>query len=285
MTLSYTIAAPAKINLALRVLGKRPDFYHDLCTLVAFADFADFLDITFAAIETLAVTGPYARALADLPMADNLVMKTLAAYRMAGGDIPPLAMILHKHIPPQTGLGGGTADAMALLRFLRGYGRHPAGLDFMALAARIGADGPMCFLSRPLLATGLGDKILPLRHWPKIYGILCWPENGVATQAAFAQIRNFSPLPDWAAQTDWDFARIENLLAADNNDFYAALSPAYPDWVAARKNLQTLPELLGCGLSGSGSAQFALFTTRRARDEAAQKLSLPTSWQWRGFGG
>jgi 4-diphosphocytidyl-2-C-methyl-D-erythritol kinase len=272
-----TVFAPAKINLALRITGKRADGYHDLCSLVGFADYGDWLEITPATQDQLTITGPYAAALRDLPPEENSLWRVLGAYRQAGGKIGGLQIALHKFLPPQGGVGGGAADAGALLRFLNAYGTTPAAVDWHKIAQAAGADGPMCYHSAALIAQGIGAEIIRLTRLPDLYGWLLLPDSKVDTKSAFSMVKTYAPLPAWSSQRIWDVTDLRGLQNAQN-DFAPVLQSAYADW-------PDWPTLLGrehqaavlYGLSGSGSTHFVLCANRAAQAQIGPALST-----WRG---
>jgi len=149
--------APAKVNLTLHVLGRRPDGYHEIESLVAFADIGDRL--TFAPDEALAldVTGPTAEAAGA--GADNLVLKAAHALAERIDGLRLGRFDLDKQLPVASGIGGGSADAAATLRLLTSlWGIDPAHAS--AVAPRIGSDVPACLLSLPVRGEGAGDAIL-----------------------------------------------------------------------------------------------------------------------------
>lgn len=270
--MELVITAPAKINLALRITGKRADGYHDLCALNVFADWGDYLSITPATADSLTIVGPMAEALANLPVVANSVWRILQAYRAAGGQTPGLRITLYKNIPPQTGLGGGSADAAALLRYLKIYGQHNADLSFAALAQKIGADGPMCYFSAPCITQGIGDRITPVMAFPSLCGWLLLPPSRSATPDAFARVRHFSQPPDWAARQHWTYDELRQ-LSQPANDFYPVLQPHFPDWPDLTTALiGTGGDVLLHGLSGSGSAHFILCPDRRAQQRVLPLL-------------
>ena len=116
MALALTDAAPAKVNLFLHVLGRRPDGYHELDSLAVFAGAADRLEAYAAEDLSLALRGPFGRALETEP--DNLVLRAARLLADAAGVRPQARLVLHKHLPVASGIGGGSADAAAALRLL-----------------------------------------------------------------------------------------------------------------------------------------------------------------------
>src|SRR5262249_52649544 len=152
--------ARAKVNLWLKVVGRRGDGYHLLDSLVAFADLADSLDVASADRLSLAVDGPAAAALDG--EGDNLVLKAARLLAEHAGVTSGAALRLTKHIPVAAGLGGGSADAAATLQALADLWRLKlSDAELLGLAAKLGADVPMCLVGRTAVASGIGEKLAP----------------------------------------------------------------------------------------------------------------------------
>ena len=178
--------ARAKVNLTLRVVGRRVDGYHDLESMVAFADCADRLTLRTDGELQLKTTGPLADACGDV--GDNLVLKAarLLAERVAG--LKSGTFTLHKVLPVAAGIGGGSADAAAALRLLaRANGLAIDDARLIEVARLTGADVPVCVPSRACVMTGVGEKLLALKL-PKLAGVLVNPRVAVATRDVFAAL-------------------------------------------------------------------------------------------------
>jgi len=191
-------AAPAKVNLALHVTGRRADGYHELESLVVFVDVADEVTAHPAKSDRLRVSGPFAAAAGGGE--SNLVMRAVKAFRARWPDRLPegLDVALTKNLPVAAGIGGGSADAAATLRLLAGM----AGGDFSiaelnALALSLGADVPVCLLSRPSEVRGVGEIIHPLRSFPTTHLVLVNPLIPVVTADVFRRLeqRTNPPMP------------------------------------------------------------------------------------------
>ncbi|MGA7994266.1 MAG: 4-(cytidine 5'-diphospho)-2-C-methyl-D-erythritol kinase, partial [Bradyrhizobium sp.] len=153
--------ARAKVNLTLRVVGRRVDGYHDLESLVAFADCADHVSLSVGPELQLVTTGPLAQACGET--SDNLVFK---AAKLLGEKVPKLergAFVLDKVLPVAAGIGGGSADAAAALRLLaRANNLAVEDPRLIEVARLTGADVPVCLNSRACVMTGVGETLLPL---------------------------------------------------------------------------------------------------------------------------
>src|ERR1700694_649083 len=219
----------AKFNLTLRVVGRRVDGYHDLESMVAFADCADRLSLTPGSKLNLRTTGPLAQDCGET--AENLVFK---AAKLLAERVPDLRLgdfTLDKVLPVAAGIGGGSADAAAALRLLaqtNGLAIDDARL--IEVAQLTGADVPVCLASLACVMTGVGETLLPL-SLPKLPCVLVNPRVPVATRDVFKALglRNGELLVgagDVLRATDWpdDGASIEDwveVLAAGSNDLEA----------------------------------------------------------------
>lgn len=270
MTESVVEPAWAKINLTLRLTGRRGDGYHLLDSLVAFAETGDRLTY-LPSCEPLAlhVTGPMAPALAAAGGGGS-VLRAAQALAEAAGIAATGQMRLDKHLPVAAGIGGGTADAAAALRLLARQWPAAAAIDLAALAPGLGADVPVCLASRPMRMTGIGETLTPVRVPPAAI-LLVNPGRPVATAAVFKARRGpFSaplPVPDLP-----DTAALAAFVRGGGNDLQAAaisVEPAIAQLLAA---LESLPGCLVAAMSGSGGTCFGLFVNDPAARAAAADL-------------
>ncbi len=159
----FTEQARAKVNLTLRVRGRRADGYHDLDSLVAFADVGDTVSLTLGPERVVTVTGPFAAGIAG----PNLLDRCLAFAGMATAPLQLGAVRLEKQLPVAAGLGGGSADTAALLRAIRRANDRPDAAavdDWFRLAAQLGADVPVCLENRASFISGIGETVVPRRR-------------------------------------------------------------------------------------------------------------------------
>jgi 4-diphosphocytidyl-2-C-methyl-D-erythritol kinase len=274
--------APAKINLALHVTRRREDGYHDLESLVVFADLADELEAVPAQKDSLAIIGPFAAGLGNGE--NNLVLRALAAFRTRWPDgvTTSLAMRLTKNLPIAAGIGGGSADAAAALRMMAALSSHPIPVAELAdLAARLGADVPACLVSTPLIARGVGEVLSPLPHFPALHIVLVNPLIPLPTADVFRRLRAHDnyPLPELPSPLTRP-AQLGIWLAETRNDLQPPaikLVPMIGDIVAQ------LAETQGCILarmSGSGATCFGLFGSVGQAHQAAQTMRAAHPDHW-----
>jgi 4-diphosphocytidyl-2-C-methyl-D-erythritol kinase len=272
--------ARAKVNLTLRVVGRRVDGYHDLESVVAFADCADRLTLLPGAELQLATTGPLADACGEV--ADNLVLK---ATRLLGERVPGLksgTFTLHKVLPVAAGIGGGSADAAAALRLLaRANGLAMDDRRLTEVARLSGADVPVCLASHACVMTGVGENILPL-ELPKLPCVLVNPRVAVATKDVFQALglRNGELLvgfTDIIQAIAWPEAGASleewvEAFAASSNDLEA---PAARIQSVIGRVIGALNATDGAWLarmSGSGATCFAIYENTAEAGRAAEKI-------------
>jgi 4-diphosphocytidyl-2-C-methyl-D-erythritol kinase len=276
--------APAKLNLYLHVLGRRPDGYHELDSLVAFADVGDTIGVRPADGLSLTIDGPFASSLAAEPASGNLV--TRAARLLAesvGRSDPAVAITLTKRLPVASGIGGGSADAAATLRALArlwGLGAdHPS---LGPLAARLGADVPVCLTGRSAYFGGIGDIVDPAPPLPPCAVVLVNPGIPLSTPAVFkARSGPFSTAARLSGdRAPTDAAGFAGLLASRHNDLTAPALSLVPEIGTVLEALSSAPGCLLARLSGSGATCFALFGDEAAARAAAAKIKAAQPDWW-----
>ena len=272
--------ACAKVNLTLRVNGRRTDGYHDLESVVAFADCADRLTLTPGSNLDLKMLGPLAQACGDT--SDNLVLK---AARLLGERVPDMkagSFSLDKVLPVAAGIGGGSADAAAALRLLSQL--NGLALDdsrVIEVARLTGADVPVCVDSRGCVMTGVGETLQPLKL-PKMPCVMVNPGVPVATKDVFAalglrkgelrvsagDVLLQKPWPDAEASLeDWVEA-----LAASSNDLEAPALRVQPVIGEVISALNATNGAWLSRMSGSGATCFAIYENTADAGRAAEKL-------------
>ena len=272
---ALTLTAPAKINLTLDVLGRRPDGYHDLRTVMQTVDLSDTVTLEPAGEGiSLSLSDP-ALPCDRRNTAFAAAEVFFAALRERGGDSFGVRMFVQKTVPQQAGMAGGSADAAAVLRGLNRLAGDPFSRDALcALGARIGADVPFCVRGGAALATGIGEVLTPVPGLSETLSIVvCKPPVGVSTGAAYNAVD----------------AHLSAVIPSDEAGLLAALAAGDPAGVGARlhnafEQALAIPEVtailtrmrsfrpLGCRMTGSGSAVFALFADDAAARACAAAL-------------
>jgi 4-diphosphocytidyl-2-C-methyl-D-erythritol kinase len=285
---ALTDDARAKVNLTLRVVGRRVDGYHDLESVVAFCDCADRLTLEPDGELHLATTGPRAQDCGEA--ADNLVLKATRLLGERVADLQAGRFTLEKVLPVAAGIGGGSADAAAALRLLARANRLALDDPRVIEVARLtGADVPVCLASEACVMTGVGETLLPLAL-PKMPCVLVNPGIAVATKDVFAAlglrrgelrvgVADVIRAPAWP---DGDASRdrwIEQ-LAAGSNDLEAPAKSIQPVIDGVLAALKGADGVRLARMSGSGATCFAIFNHDADAQRAAQSIAREHPQWW-----
>lgn len=269
------LTVPAKVNLALHVLGRREDGYHELQSLVAFAAVADgdVVTVGFGAPgpdgPRFEVSGHFGHEVPDGP--HNLAH---AAARLC----PEIGYVgLVKGLPVAAGIGGGSADAAAVLRaaaIVRGIDPR----DLAAAGLSLGADVPVCLDGRPSIMAGIGDRVTPVAL-PALHGLLVNPGLPLSTAAVFSRLERRDNAPfampeiaDAAALCDW--------LRTTRNDLEGPARAACPEIDVALDAVERREGCLLARMSGSGPTVFGLFRDAASRDAAMSQVARRGGPRW-----
>lgn len=271
------LKAPAKINLYLKILNRREDGYHNLSMLMEKISLCDEISLEKISSGVELVSPPL-----NIPPEENLAFKAAKALREVSNtsqvsDSRGVRVYLTKKIPMGGGLGGGSSDAAAVLKGLNklwGLGYPPQRLA--AIGAKLGADIPFFLYDGPAKVEGIGEKITPLKKFPKLWIILIYPGFPVDTAWAYSAWNdNGLTQKNHSVSLPADFG---SLLKALHNDFEEVVTPKHPQIQQAREALQRAGAE-GALMSGSGSIVFGLFETKDERDRALKKIAVKPQWQ------
>jgi 4-diphosphocytidyl-2-C-methyl-D-erythritol kinase len=274
----------AKINLTLRVLGRRADGYHEIESLVAFAAIGDRVALTPGPECRVAVSGPFARDI-DGP---NLLEVALALLREHDAKLQLGTVLLEKNLPVAAGLGGGSADAAALLRAVQCANPERAGaVAWHALAARLGADVPVCLAGTPALISGIGDKVEPLGAayaLPPVAAVLVNPRLPLPTAQVYAALAA-GPAPARRQPTAppsplSDLASLIDFMPRHGNDLERPATALLPIISDIKAGLAAQPGCRIAAMSGSGPTCFGLFVDDASAAQAAGVLAAMHPRWW-----
>jgi len=267
---AITRFAPAKINLALHVVGRRADGYHLLDSVVAFADCGDRITVEASDEDVFSVSGRYAEGVpTDV---GNLVLRARDALRLQTGGGGPVRIHLEKTLPIASGIGGGSSDAAATLKALRALWQADVSDEGLAaLGLSLGADVPMCLVAKPARITGIGEGVQTVSGVPAFSALLVNPGVSVSTPTIFSRLqsRDNPPLSDLPADgavegwIDW--------LRATRNDLQSPaveVAPVIADVLAALGYAGAV----FARMSGSGATCFGLFRTSLEASHASAML-------------
>lgn len=267
-----TQQAPAKVNLALDILGRRPDGYHDMRMVMQAVSLCD----TVTAEET---EGGFAlHTGGDFIPAGKKTLEQRAAeafFTAISRPIPGLSVTLEKRTPAYAGLGGGSADVAALLRILRrAYAPDMPTAELERIGLAVGSDMPFCVRGGTALAEGRGEVLTDLRPLPDCFFVICKPDFGIPTPTLFARVDGgeFGCRPDIEGMCRaLEQGDLTGVTARLGNVFEAVLPEPYHEVFAIKRRLLDLGAL-NAAMSGSGPSVFGIFRARRTAEEAARAL-------------
>ena len=267
--------APAKVNLALAVTGRRADGYHLLDTFAVFTRFGDEIEAQAAEADRFEIAGAYAAVLAG-DGGPNLLTRARDALRglilETGGKAPPVQLKLVKNLPVASGIGGGSADAAATLAALCDlWQAAPSEEALGRVALSLGADVPMCLKSRPLHARGIGEALVFAPGIAAVPLLLVNPGVAVSTPDVFRRLesRDNPPLTPLPARAD--ATALAAWVTENRNDLTAPAIEAAPVIEACLSEIRAAGAL-AAGMSGSGATTFGIFATAGKAEEAAAAI-------------
>ena len=277
--------APAKINLTLEIVGRLGTGYHQLDSLVTFADLGDAVTLEPGAPAGVTIGGPMADALSGHR---NILDTVLSALRAEAPRLALGAVHLEKHLPVAAGIGGGSADAGALLRTVRrANGSASDDVDWHALARALGADVPVCLESRPLRMTGAGDGLAEVPGgMPSLAAVLVNPLVEVPadkTARVFRALRAGAVPAGYAVPGPPRFADRAALIAfmrARGNHLADAAQAVVPDIRDVMAVLGTTPGIEYAAVSGAGPTCFGVFPDREAAEAARRTVASARPDWW-----
>ena len=269
-----TVSAPAKVNLVLDVLGRRPDGYHDVAMLMVRLSLHDRVTVALASGETVVMSCPGLELAAG---EENIAARAARLFLAHTGLSTGVAIRIDKRIPAAAGMGGGSSNAAAVLLALNdlleaGLSRH----ELQALGVRLGADVPF-FLCGEMAAwaTGIGERLEPWRGLPPLWLVLVNPRFAVSTAWVYQNLRLTHP--PRATRIPRFPERVEDLVALLRNDLEPVTSASHPEINEIKARLRDAGAL-GALMSGSGPTVFGVFADRAAAENAAGQVVRGDDW-------
>jgi len=274
-----TATANAKLNLYLHIHGKREDGYHLIETLVAFTRFGDELSVVADDDVSLIVKGEFA----DIAGAgdDNLVLRAAWALQEACKVEQGARITLTKHIPVGAGLGGGSADAAAVLKLLcKLWAVIPSRVQMHEIAVSLGADVPMCLEGKPLVARGIGEDVSPLAEaLPPLHVVLVYPHVALSTPSVYQRYQHEQILPTPAPDGITARTFFDSLKLTRNQLQRAAISLS-PEVAEVLLVLEGYPQAGMVRMCGSGSTSMALVDNAAAAEAMAKDIAKRYPHWW-----
>jgi 4-diphosphocytidyl-2-C-methyl-D-erythritol kinase len=272
-----TERARAKINLTLEVLARRADGYHELASLMAFADDAfDIVTLDLGKPVGVSLSGPFSSAIDG----DNIAERTIALLVEAQPKLRLGAITIEKHLPVAAGIGGGSADAAAVLRAAQRANPDIAeGVEWNCIAHALGADVPVCFADRACWVTGIGEKLMPLARMPELSAVLVNPMADVPpnkTAQVFKQLNlapcaNADEAPPPTPDPFADTGPLLEFMTGRGNHLERPATAVMPEITNVLRIIRQAPGCRFAGLSGAGPTCFGIFSAPAAAIEKLQK--------------
>jgi 4-diphosphocytidyl-2-C-methyl-D-erythritol kinase len=271
---SLSIAAPAKINLYLHIVGRRKDGFHLLDSLIAFVDLHDMLSLTAASELSLKIDGPFASQLTAEP--NNLVLRAARGLARICGVSDGAHLQLTKSLPIASGIGGGSSDAAATLKgLMQLWEVQPDNQALQALAVELGADVPVCLYGQNAFMGGIGEKISKAGPLPLCSLVLVNSGVAISTPAIFkaqAQAQSSFSKPGRFDYTPENVDELVSTLESRHNDLAHAAQRLFPEIGLVLGALEASQGALMARMSGSGATCFALFADPGEAEAAAINL-------------
>lgn len=269
---SMTQKAPAKVNLALDILGRREDGYHDMYMVMQSISLCDTVGVREADAGFQLHTG------GDFIPTGKKTLEQRAAeafFQRIGRPMPGLEVTLEKVTPAYAGLGGGSADVAALLRILRdAYAPDLPTEELEKIGFTVGSDMPFCVRGGTALAEGRGEILTDLKPLPACWFVLCKPDFGIPTPTLFAQVdgSELKRRPDIAGmKAALDAGYLEGAVSRLGNVFEEVLPEEYHEVFRIKGKLLELGAM-NAAMSGSGPTVFGIFRDRQAAENAWKTL-------------
>ena len=270
------IHAPAKLNLNLRVTGRRGDGYHLLDSVVVFTGFGDWIELEPAQEDSVVVTGEFASSV--LTGEDNICFRALAAFRDYGGVAGCYSITIDKRIPVGAGLGGGSSDAAVILRYLNKTSPAPlVDTRLTEAALSLGADVPVCLAGIAQRMQGIGDMLTPVDPVPHGHLVLARADAMLPTADVFQSLRENGSGEAAPLHSSEISGSVANIVAAGNDLQVAAMSLS-PEIGRVLDRLRDGNGVIAAQMSGSGSACFGLFYNGDDAATAAEILMQNGIW-------
>lgn len=271
--------APAKINLNLHVTGVRDDGYHELDSLVVFADVGDQITVTSNADLLLEVSGPFAEGVPTDHT--NIVVKAAEVLRKHHGVELGASVRLEKHLPNAAGIGGGSSDAAIVLSMLAQLWEVAEVPRDLPSVVTLGADVPVCLCApEPIRMTGIGEKLSAVPALPDFALVLVNPRVTVPTGPVFQNLKSKTNAGLSPLSSQLDFDGFVAWLKMQRNDLAVPACEVAPEVETVLNKLMRLPSVAYAGMSGSGATCFGIVRNMAEARAAARAIQVSEMNWW-----
>ena len=266
---SHHFLAPAKLNIRLKVTGRRADGYHELVSIMVPVGLFDHIELEFTRLRRIMLS---CQGFSVPNNKENLVYRAASVFFSKTGTPRGISIKLTKNIPVSAGLGGGSSDAAFILKGLNEMGSNPLKPKALAdLAVGLGADVPFFLLNRPCIVRGIGDILEPIEKWPKFWYVIVKPGLNVSTAWVYGNLK--------LKLTKGEYQYIVNRLRKGRfeirhileNDLETVTASHFPVIATIKRSLLDVGAE-GALMSGSGPSVFGVFKSRDKALIAKKKL-------------
>jgi 4-diphosphocytidyl-2-C-methyl-D-erythritol kinase len=272
------VHTPAKLNLSLHILGRRPDGYHLLDSIVAPITIFDRVSVRVTPSSQLGITLRCSPADAAPLGPDNLAWRAAALFFRRHESAATVTLDVIKQIPSQAGLGGGSSDAAAVLRALNALCPTPVPTpDLIAWGLELGADIPLFLVEHPARMRGIGEQLEPCAVPTTDSLVVVYPGVGLDTQLVYAKYDDLLTMKRSASSIRALTSGQGPLRSMMHNDLEAAAFHLQPSLLSLKQRLLALGAA-GALMTGSGSAIFGVWTNRKDAQRAAEQLQISGLW-------
>jgi len=263
-----TVLSPAKVNLYLKVVGKRPDGYHDLVSVVDIISLCDVLHLRQAEGGRVSVRDDRG-LLADGPA--NTVYRAIMLLKERYGNLDGLAVDVEKRIPVGSGLGGGSGNAATVMKELvSAWGISVRPEELAELGKGVGSDVPLFLYGKSCIMRGVGERITPVALH-KMWYVVVYPGVAISTAAVYSGLRIYLTKNENDVTVSGNFSQITDVADMLENDLEEVAISICPEIKPIKERLLEAGAL-GSLMSGSGSAVFGIFENEGAAQKALEKL-------------
>lgn len=263
-----TVLSPAKVNLYLKVVGKRPDGYHDLVSVVDIISLCDVLHLRQAEGGRVSVRDDRG-LLPDGPA--NTVYRAIMLLKERYGNLDGLAVDVEKRIPVGSGLGGGSGNAATVMKELvSAWGISVRPEELAELGKGVGSDVPLFLYGKSCIMRGVGERITPVAL-PKMWYVVVYPGVAISTAAVYSGLRIYLTKNENDVTVSGNFSQITDVADMLENDLEEVAISICPEIKPIKERLLEAGAL-GSLMSGSGSAVFGIFENEGAAQKALEKL-------------
>ena len=267
-TMNGALLSPAKVNLLLKVISRRPDGYHNLVSIVDLVSLYDRISVGELPDNRVVVRDTEGRLPAG---AGNTVWRAIMLLKEKFPRTPGVEVIIEKHIPMGAGLGGGSSDAATVLLSLVRQWKLPVGLaELRDLGSRIGADVPLFLACGPSIIRGIGERVSPIRL-PALGYVIVYPDVAISTKDVYEGLRIVLTKRENEVRFSEEFRSLLDIADVLENDLEEVVLLRCPEIKTIKERLKEAGAV-GSLMSGSGSAVFGIFGDLEKAEEASKRV-------------